>query len=199
VTSAAWLQATSTLVGQKHATWLRARGSSKENETCANTEHVFSLLEQGEFPMFDDSSHISVPLRELMSLFSEQFPDLRFGDIDNARLSQEAAKVVEAGQHTAELEEALDVARANLAETQQALLATGQRALAYARIYAENSPEVLSRLQAISLTNGSRQVSKNQDVETKPTRRRGRKDPNDEMPSLPGTVTDSAMPSMSLS
>lgn len=149
--------------------------------------------------MFDDSSHISVPLRELMSLFSEQFPDLRFADIDNARLTQEAAKVVEAAQQTAEIEVALDAARANLTETQQVLLATGQRALAYARIYAENSPELLSRLQAISLTNGSRQVLKAHDVEAKTARRRGRKDTGVEMPSLPGTVADSAMESMTLS
>ena len=143
--------------------------------------------------MFDDSSHISVPLRELMSLFSEKFPDLRFGDIDNARLEQEAAKVIEAAQQAAEIEVALDAARANLAETQQVLLSTGQRALAYARIYAETSPELLGRLQAISLTNGSPDASKARDVETKTTRRRGRKDTGDEMPSLPGTVNDGAM------
>lgn len=149
--------------------------------------------------MFDDSSHISVPLRELMSLFSEQFPDLRFGDIDNARLSQEAAKVVEAGQQAAQIEVALDAARANLAETQQTLLATGQRALAYARIYAENSPELLGQLQAISLSHGSRQANKALDVENKTPRRRSRKESGDEMPSLPGTVADGAMAAMSIS
>lgn len=143
--------------------------------------------------MFDSSDPISAPLRDLLTIFSEQLPEIRFGDIDKAILEEAASRVETAAQKNAAAEAALDAARADLAATQQALLATGQRALAYARIYAETSPELFSRLQALCLTNGATNVVKTREVETKLARRRARKDVGDDMPALPGTVAEEAV------
>lgn len=147
--------------------------------------------------MFDSSEPISAPLRNLLIIFSEQLPDIRFGDIDKAILEDAAARVEAAAQKNDAAEAALDAARADLAATQQALLVTGQRALAYARIYAETSPELFSRLQALCLTNGPTNVIKTREVETKLGRRRTRKDAGDDMPALPGTVAEEPVLSVS--
>jgi hypothetical protein len=53
---------------------------------------------------------------------------------------------------------ALDVARGALHERQEALLQQAQRALAYARVYAEADVALTARLDAITLPRGSRRA-----------------------------------------
>ena len=137
--------------------------------------------------MFDSSSPIPAPLYELMSIFSEQLPNIRFGDIDKGVLDEAMGRVEMAAQKAAEAESVLEMARAELAATQQALLTTGQRALAYARIYAEDQPALLGRLQTLSLAPSPANVVKTREAESKFARRRARKEASDEMPALPGT------------
>jgi hypothetical protein len=71
--------------------------------------------------------------------------------MDLAVLQDAAAKVRERAEAVARAEAALEAARSALGESQDALLAKGQRALAYARVFAEENPELMSRLDAISL------------------------------------------------
>ncbi len=149
--------------------------------------------------MFDSSHSIPEPMRDLLTIFSEQLVEVRFGDIDQATLQEAAGRVERAAQTYADAEAALEAARVALTAAQQALLATGQRALAYARIYAEASPELLTRLQTISVVIGPSNDHRGRDVETKLARRKARKNATDQMPKLPGTLADEEAISLALS
>ncbi|MDX2018900.1 MAG: hypothetical protein SF187_01570 [Deltaproteobacteria bacterium] len=142
--------------------------------------------------MSDTTSPISEPLHDLLRLFAEHLAEVRFGDIDKGVLEAQAARVLMAAQAAEEAQAALDAARSALTAAQQTLLVTGQRALAYARIYAETSPELLGRLNVVSLGPGT-PLQKAREVEMKVARRRPRKDAEDEMPALPGTVGESSV------
>ena len=140
--------------------------------------------------MFDDRNPIPAPLRDLLSVFAEQLQEIRFGDLDQATLQEAAAHVVALADKAAVAEAALEAARADLAAAQQTLCGIGNRALAYAKIYAETSPDLLFRLQTISISNGSGDVGKAREVESKLARRRSRKEAVEEMPALPGTTVE---------
>ena len=142
--------------------------------------------------MFDTSNPIPVPLRDLLAIFREQLPDIRFGNIDKASLEEAASRVEEAAQQAADAQAALDTARADLASSQQALLITAQRALAYARIYAETSPQLFARLQTVNFNEAATSVSKPREFDAKLGRRRVRKDAAEDMPALPGTVAEAS-------
>lgn len=148
--------------------------------------------------MFDGSHSIPEPMRDLLTIFHEQLGQVRFGDIDFASLQEAAARVEEAAQAYADAEASLQTARLALTATQQTLLNTGQRALAYARIYAEASPELLTRLQTISMATGPANDHQGRDVQTKLARRKARKNAADEMPKLPGTLAQEEAAALSL-
>jgi hypothetical protein len=92
----------------------------------------------------------------LLDLFATELKELRFGEIDRPALEKAAAAVRAAAQELAEVEALAETARASLEAAREALLQKGQRALAYARIYAEGSPALDERLQAINLGRGLR-------------------------------------------
>ena len=98
-----------------------------------------------------DIDPISAPLREVLAVFSESLSSVRFPDVDASALA-EAAVLVE--QHAAEqrrLEAALEEQRKTLEESQEQLLQKAQRALAYARVFAEGDVLLSSRLEGIAL------------------------------------------------
>jgi hypothetical protein len=92
----------------------------------------------------------------LLELFATELADQRFGEIDRAALESAAAAERTAAHELAEIEAMAETARAALEAAREALLAKGQRALAYARIYAESSPALDERLQSITLARGLR-------------------------------------------
>jgi hypothetical protein len=103
--------------------------------------------------MFDPSGNdpISPALQDLLKLFGQELATVKFPDMDRGVLEEAAAGVKEKAEAVAKAQAALDAARQSLHESQEALLQKGQRALAYARIYAEDDAELSEKLDAISL------------------------------------------------
>ncbi len=121
------------------------------------------------------------PVQTVLDLFSTDLRDLRFADVDAARLTAAAADLEAAAVATAAAQTALDDARAHQLALQDTLTSLVQRALAYARVYAESNPALASRLDAVSLPRVVRRSTRVDDAtiastsETAPTRRpRGR-------------------------
>jgi hypothetical protein len=94
---------------------------------------------------------LSQPLQAVVALFEGPLSGVRFADVDAAGLSKLAVELAgvatEVERHEAELLEL----RQDLAQRQEALLALAQRALAYARVYAEDDDELLAKLNDIAL------------------------------------------------
>jgi hypothetical protein len=116
------------------------------------------------------------PMTRLLQLFATDLAKVRFGDLDAATLNEAAGLVRAAARELAEAEALAAGARASLEVAREALLNKGQRALAHARIYAEGSPELSQRLEAITL-GGPRRVEPKAitpDLAEAAPRRRGR-------------------------
>lgn len=99
---------------------------------------------------------LSTPFQTLLDLFSSDLEGTRFGDVDASSLAALAAHVATADEAVASAQAALDAARTELAVRNEALLAHAHRALAFARVYAENNPELTARLAAITLPKPAR-------------------------------------------
>lgn len=98
--------------------------------------------------------------QSLHALFEGELRDVHFPGVDAASLQQHRAAVEAAADavHAAEL--TLSQAVNQLQEHKQALARHTQRALAYARIYAEERPALAERLEVLSETlAGSRRKS----------------------------------------
>jgi multidrug efflux pump subunit AcrA (membrane-fusion protein) len=99
---------------------------------------------------------IPSPIQSLLDLFTTALADVRFADVDGQTLARVAADVEAAIAVVSSAEAALASAREALQERQEALLQQAQRALAYARVYAESDEALTERLGAIALPRGTR-------------------------------------------
>ncbi|RKG56156.1 hypothetical protein D7X30_24435 [Corallococcus sp. AB011P] len=98
-----------------------------------------------------ENDSISPALRALLELFATDLADVKFPDVDTAVLGESAAHVREKAEAVARVQAALDAARQELNESQESLLQKGQRALAYAKVFAEDDAELGAKLEAIHL------------------------------------------------
>ncbi|RKH95565.1 hypothetical protein D7Y15_41930 [Corallococcus sp. AB030] len=98
-----------------------------------------------------ENDSISPALRALLELFATDLADVKFPDVDTAVLGESAAHVREKAEAVARAQAALDAARHALNESQESLLQKGQRALAYAKVFAEDDAELGAKLEAIHL------------------------------------------------
>ena len=97
-------------------------------------------------------SQLSPPIQAVLELFVHgPLADQRFADVDAAVLSELASTVEAAAAALAEQEAQLSELRQTLADRQDALLLLAQRALAYARVYAEHDDALTEQLSRISL------------------------------------------------
>lgn len=101
-------------------------------------------------------SPVAPALQSLCELFTSELRDVRFPDVDGAALASAVNAVHAAAEELARAEAVVEAARQALGERQDALLHKGQRALAYARIFAEENPALMVRLDALQLPRGSR-------------------------------------------
>lgn len=136
--------------------------------------------------MFDPSGNdpISPALQDLLTLFGQELATVKFPDMDRGVLEEAAAGVKEKAEAVARAQAVLDAARQSLHESQEALLQKGQRALSYARIFAEEDAELSEKLDAISLPRPVRRAPRTEGaaaleapaslVEESAPRRRGR-------------------------
>jgi len=95
-------------------------------------------------------------VQTVLDLFTTDLADVRFGDLDAPALARIASDVEAASEVVVAAQLALDVARGALHERQETLLQQAQRALAYARVYAEADLALTARLDAIALPRASR-------------------------------------------
>ena len=101
---------------------------------------------------------IPTPVRTVLDLFATDLADVRFGDVDAKTLAALASDVESAADAVASAQALLDDARGKLQERQEALLVQAQRALAYARVYAEPDPALTARIETIALPRPARRV-----------------------------------------
>lgn len=94
---------------------------------------------------------LSPPVQAVLDLFQGPLADVRFADVDAAGLASVAAEVESAAAAVARQESQLSDLRQSLTERQDALLVLAQRALAYARVYAEHDEALTEQLARISL------------------------------------------------
>jgi hypothetical protein len=94
---------------------------------------------------------LSAPVQAVLELFQGPLSDVRFADVDAAVLANSAAEVESAASAVAQQEARLTELRQTLAERQDALLLLAQRAVAYARVYAEHDEALTEQLSRITL------------------------------------------------
>lgn len=99
---------------------------------------------------------IPTPVQTVLDLFATHLPAVRFGDLDAQSLARTAGEVQAAAEAVAVAQASLDSARGALHERQEAMLGQVQRALAYARVYAEADEELTARIDAVALPRGQR-------------------------------------------
>ncbi len=87
----------------------------------------------------------------LLALFSERLAEVKFPGIDAAELERLAGRSMEFATEVSALEEALEQVRSQLANARIELEAAARRGLGYAKVYAEDDPELLRGLDAIRL------------------------------------------------
>lgn len=104
------------------------------------------------------SSAISPPVQTVLDLFATHLPDLRFGDVDAQSLARVAHEVQAAADVMTTAQIALESARIALHERQESLLQQVQRALAYARVYAEADEVLSAHLEAVTLPRATRRA-----------------------------------------
>ena len=122
---------------------------------------------------------IAPGLQAVIELFDTELGQLKFPDVDQAVLREAAERVLAQTESVAAAEHALAVAREGLGDAQELLLSKCQRALAYARVYAEEDRELSRKLDAINLPRSRAKAAPpaaSESAEPKPGRR-GRRSP----------------------
>jgi len=94
---------------------------------------------------------ISGALRELLAIFGDALGDVKFPDVDARALGAQAKQIEEKFVSVRRAEAALAEARLTLGEAQDQLLQRAQRALAYARVFADGDAALTAKLDAIAL------------------------------------------------
>ena len=89
-------------------------------------------------------------VREVLAVFDDDLRDVRFGELDAARLAEVAVRVGSAQVAVDDAQDRLDAARRLYEEELAALTALSTRALAYAQIYAESDPALAERLAPLA-------------------------------------------------
>lgn len=109
-------------------------------------------------------AELAVPasIKTLLDIFKDHLKDVRFPDVDGARLQEAADAAVVKAEEVARLEDMLEVARTALQESQDSLLQKGQRALAYARIFAEDNEPLSVALDGVQLPRSSRRSNRSE-------------------------------------
>ena len=96
-------------------------------------------------------STLTPPIQALLDLFQRELAEVRFGDIDARRLAALAADVQAASEALEAHEATTSRLRSTLTDSHELLMQQAQRALAFARIYAESDDELAAKLNQIAL------------------------------------------------
>ena len=104
-------------------------------------------------PPIQSTGQIPLPpaIEALLEIFAGDLAEVHFPGIDAAVLDQAVERVRECSVGVGHAEAALELARAALGESEEALGQKAQRALAYARVFAEDDADLSGRLDALAL------------------------------------------------
>ncbi|HSO34096.1 MAG TPA: hypothetical protein VLT33_16290 [Labilithrix sp.] len=86
----------------------------------------------------------------LLDLFQGPLRDVRFPDADGERLGAAVEAATAAGDAVARAEAAVEAARSVLADKQRIVAQETDRALAYARVYAADRPDLRAAIDAVT-------------------------------------------------
>lgn len=118
-------------------------------------------------------------VRDLLAFYTENCPEVRFGDLDLRVLERSVESIDEAAQKVIEAEEAVAQARAQFREVESGLLVKANRTLSFLKIFVDEDPEQQAKLEAISngLPGGRRKAKAAADAagSGEPRQRRTRK------------------------
>lgn len=112
----------------------------------------------------------------LLDLFSNELSDVSFPGVDRAILEQVITEVRTHTEAVAKAEAALDAARTALRESEETLSTKAQKALSYARVFAEDNPRILPKVESVARIVGttSSPPAARSDASGDPPKRRGR-------------------------
>ncbi|HET8935606.1 MAG TPA: hypothetical protein VFN67_19290 [Polyangiales bacterium] len=121
--------------------------------------------------------------RQVIDLYSVELSDVRFPDLDLSALLYAQAELHAAQLEVERVEAELEDKRAKLEERSQALVSKAERALAYARVFAQGDEDLAPRLADIGRKRSSNSQSPNTQSASgtiAAPKRRGRKPKSDE-------------------
>ena len=127
-----------------------------------------------QLPTLSPLDPISPALRDVLAVFDDALADVKFPDVDNAALQAQAKEVEERFAEVKRLEAALDEARRSLDDAQESLLSRSQRAVAYARVFADGDVLLSSRLESITLPRSKAKSSSSPPAQATAPKKRGR-------------------------
>lgn len=128
----------------------------------------------------DVADPIPPSVKVLLELFKNELSAVTFPGVDVAILEQLIADVQNYTDAVHKAEAALRAAQASLRESEESLAVKSQKALAYARVYAEDQPEIVAKLDAVARIAGSSSSSSSssssaaRDANSDGPKRRGR-------------------------
>ena len=130
--------------------------------------------------MDPDSNPIPTAVKELLALFDGPLADVHFPDVDGAVLREQVTSVEAAVKDVETAAAAWAEAKRTVDARLEALLHKAQRTLAYARVYAEDKPELDAQLAALVLPKwGDPRGLKTNGAEPVAARKRGRPKKNE--------------------
>lgn len=118
------------------------------------------------FSLMNDPLLLPAPLQALLDLFATELAEVHFADIDASTLARLTREVQTANDTTLAAQAVLDGARTALQERRDTLVQHAHRALAYAKVYAENDEALSARLEAIALPGSKARLARRTRVET---------------------------------
>ncbi|MEZ4293481.1 MAG: hypothetical protein R3B70_00780 [Polyangiaceae bacterium] len=125
--------------------------------------------------MDPESNPIPTAVKELLSLFDGPLSEVRFPDVDGPALRDQVAEVDAAVKEVEAAAAAWAEAKRTVDARLEVLLQKAQRALAYARVYAEDKPELDAQLAGIVVPKwGDPRGTKLTSGESVAARKRGR-------------------------
>jgi len=122
----------------------------------------------------DEQNPIPTAVKELLALFDGPLASVTFPDVDGVALREQAASVDAAVRDVEAAAAAWAEAKRTVDARLEVLLQKAQRALAYARIYAEDKPELDASLAALIVPRWGDPRGTKAQSEVAPARKRGR-------------------------
>jgi ElaB/YqjD/DUF883 family membrane-anchored ribosome-binding protein len=117
-------------------------------------------------------------VKALVELFKNELSAVTFPGVDGALLEKLSADVQGYTEAVIKAEAALDAARTALRESEEALAVKSQKALAYARVYAEDRPDIASKVDLVARIAGAAPApatpARDRDAGSDAPKRRGR-------------------------